>query len=209
MPQVTNPWQRDGKRRQSGAKLLIAAGSNQSSSVGSPYVTLHSAIEGLINSGYVIRHVSRYFQTPAYPEGSGPDFVNAVFLASSDKPARQVLADLHAVEADLGRKRGQRWGPRVIDLDLLAAGDAILPDRATVTRWIDLPESDQRSEAPDDLVLPHPRLQDRAFVLVPLMDIAPDWRHPLLGRTVREMHDALPQAARDAVIPLVNPPDHT
>ena len=60
----------------------------------------------------------------------------------------------------------------------------------------------QQKKAPDQLILPHPRMQDRAFVLVPMMDICPDWRHPILGTTVREMVAALPEADREAVRPL-------
>lgn len=91
----------------------------------------------------------------------------------------------------MGRERGTRWGQRTLDLDLLAMGDLVLPDAQVYAHWRDLPLEDQARRAPEQLILPHPRLQDRAFVLVPLSDVAPDWRHPVLGRTVLEMRDAL------------------
>lgn len=147
---------------------------------------------------------SRFWQSPAWPPGSGPDFVNAcaaVEVAPGTDP-EAVLAVLHAIEADLGRVRRQRWGPRVLDLDLLGLGDAVHPDAATVARWMDLSAADQARLAPEGLILPHPRLHERAFVLLPLAEVAPDWRHPLRGATVTGMAAALPAAARAGMVAL-------
>jgi 2-amino-4-hydroxy-6-hydroxymethyldihydropteridine diphosphokinase len=83
-------------------------------------------------------------------------------------------------------------------------GDLVLPDAATQARWRGLDAAAQRSLAPDRLILPHPRMQERAFVLVPLADVAPGWRHPVLGYSVEEMLGALPEAARTEVVPLPN-----
>lgn len=99
--------------------------------------------------------------------------------------------------------RTVRWGPRILDLDLLGVSDLILPDAATFAAWMTLSAENQTLKWPDQLILPHPRLQDRAFVLVPLAEIAPDWMHPVLGRTVLEMRDALPTADLDQIVPLV------
>jgi 2-amino-4-hydroxy-6-hydroxymethyldihydropteridine diphosphokinase len=126
----------------------------------------------------------------------------AAVLDTGGRAADAVLAILHAVEARHGRERRQRWGMRTLDLDLLALGDAVLPDAATHEDWRRLPVDRQVGVAPDRLILPHPRLQDRAFVLVPLADVAPAWRHPTLGRTVAEMLAALPEADRAAVRPV-------
>jgi 2-amino-4-hydroxy-6-hydroxymethyldihydropteridine diphosphokinase len=109
---------------------------------------------------------------------------------------------LHDIETRFGRRRAQRWGMRTLDIDLLAMGDSVLPDADTQDRWRNLPPDAQIGATPGELILPHPRLQDRAFVLVPLADVAPDWVHPRLGLTVRDMLAALPQADRDAVKPL-------
>ncbi len=111
-----------------------------------------------------------------------------------------ILAALHRIEARFGRARSERWGMRTLDLDLLAMGALVLPDAATAAHWRDLAPMDQIAATPDRLILPHPRIQDRAFVLVPLADVAPRWRHPSLGLTVAQMLRRLPPADRRAVI---------
>jgi 2-amino-4-hydroxy-6-hydroxymethyldihydropteridine diphosphokinase len=112
-----------------------------------------------------------------------------------------MLAHLHEIEAKHGRERLQRWGMRTLDLDLVACGDSILPDLATFEHWCTLSPDLQRQAAPTDLVLPHPRVQDRAFVLVPLRDIAAEWTHPVLKKTVIEMCNALaPEALAEIVV---------
>ena len=123
---------------------------------------------------------SGWYRTPAYPAGSGPDYVNGAAALRAAWTPEAVLAALHAVEAGARTAAGRRWGPRVCDLDLIASGDAVLPDAETVRGWI-AREGERRMETPPGLILPHPRLQERGFVLRPLADIAPDWRHPLLG----------------------------
>lgn len=145
---------------------------------------------------------SRLYQTPCFPVGAGPDFVNAVIRFETDLSADQILAELHQIEADFGRVRTQRWGARTLDLDLIALDGAVLPDRSVWQQWKDLSPEDQAILAPEQLILPHPRMQDRAFVLVPMADVCPDWRHPVLGVTVSEMRDALPAAALCDVIAL-------
>lgn len=148
--------------------------------------------------------MSRFFRTPAWPPGSGPDFVNAAVLVRTRLSPADLLAALHAIEAAAGRRRDLRWGPRTLDLDLLFHGLRILPDAATQARWCDLPADRQAQDAPETLVLPHPRLQDRPFVLVPLAEIAPGWRHPVTGRSVAEMVAALDPADVAAVRPLAD-----
>jgi len=183
-------------------KYILALGANLESAVGPPETTLAHAIRRLPDSGLPVLCESRLFATPAFPAGTGPNYVNSAVIVSSSETPETVLDILHRIEAEFGRARVQRWGQRCLDLDLIAAGDRVRPDPAGFRAWADLPPEAQRRRAPAHLVLPHPRLQDRAFVLIPLLDIAPDWRHPVLGRTVREMARALPAAEKSAVRPL-------
>jgi 2-amino-4-hydroxy-6-hydroxymethyldihydropteridine diphosphokinase len=184
--------------------ILIALGGNLPFGTLAPEETLRAALHALPGEGLHIQLVSRFFRTPCFPAGAGPDYVNAAAVLQSDKNvgARSVLQALHRVEARFGRERVVRWGMRTLDLDLLAMGDSVLPDAAVQARWRGLPPAAQIGQTPDQMILPHPRLQDRAFVLVPLADVAPDWVHPLTGRSVRQMLDALPPEDRDAVQPL-------
>jgi 2-amino-4-hydroxy-6-hydroxymethyldihydropteridine diphosphokinase len=162
---------------------------------------LRRATQDLRDSGLNLRAISQFYATPCFPPGAGPDYVNAA--AAFDFPAKispsDILSRLHRVEAAHGRKRAGRWAARTLDLDLLAIGDMVLPDAATHRYWRELAPEDQARLAPEQLILPHPRLSERAFVLVPLADIAPDWCHPILGQTVQEMRDALPASDLAAV----------
>ncbi|MGS4945887.1 2-amino-4-hydroxy-6-hydroxymethyldihydropteridine diphosphokinase [Meridianimarinicoccus sp. RP-17] len=184
----------------------IALGANLSSRFGVPFATLRQALRLMACQTIKVKAVSRFFTTPCFPPGAGPDYVNACAMLHVTDTPDALLARLHAIEEACGRERRDRWGARTADLDLLAIGDIVLPDAQTHADWVALSPAAQRTQTPDRLVLPHPRLQDRAFVLVPLADIAPDWRHPVLGRTVSEMVAALPAAERAAPRPIDPPP---
>ena len=115
-----------------------------------------------------VKRRSSLYECPAWPDPADPPFVNAVAEIDTALAPEPLLAALHAIEAGFGRRRSQRNAPRTLDLDLIAYRD-------------------ETQAAADGLVLPHPRLSGRAFVLAPLAEIAPDWRHPTSGQTAAEM----------------------
>ncbi|WP_323780461.1 2-amino-4-hydroxy-6-hydroxymethyldihydropteridine diphosphokinase [Thalassovita sp.] len=183
--------------------ILIAFGANLPLAGELPEDTLRKAIAMLPGEGIEVIEESRLFRTPCFPQGAGPDYVNGALRCRTEKTPVEILSVLHKVEKRFGRKRPKdaaRWVGRTLDLDLIAVGNHILPDRDAVLHWIDLPISDQMAFAPGQLILPHPRIQDRAFVLVPLCDVAPDWKHPILGKSVSEMCAELPKMAKNEVV---------
>lgn len=171
---------------------LIAFGSNANSPLGDPAETVQKSMLEVEKRLGVDAIKSPLYSTPAFPEGAGPNFVNAAIRVKTNLTARDVLAVLHQIEAQADRTRTLRWGQRTLDLDLIALADQLSPDLPTYLQWRDLAPSLQAQTAPDQLILPHPRVQDRSFVLVPLADVAPDWVHPVLGQSVLQMRDARP-----------------
>ncbi|WP_435140519.1 2-amino-4-hydroxy-6-hydroxymethyldihydropteridine diphosphokinase [Pseudopelagicola sp. nBUS_19] len=181
---------------------LLALGGNLPSRVGTPNKTIAAALKRLNCADISLCAVSRFYSTPCFPSGAGPDYVNAVASVQTSLTPAELLSRLHTVEADFGRNRQQRWGMRTLDLDLISFNSLVLPDVETQTYWQGLSLQAQLEVAPEKLVLPHPRMQDRAFVLGPICDIAPDWTHPVSGECARDLLVGLPVEDQNALIPL-------
>jgi 2-amino-4-hydroxy-6-hydroxymethyldihydropteridine diphosphokinase len=140
----------------------IALGSNRRSRHGSPAATLRAALAAIDG----VKAVSKIRTTPALGP-AGRSFANAAAIVESRLTPDALLAELKAIERAFGRRPGRRWGPRVLDLDIILwSGGA----------WV----------GPGPIV-PHPAFRNRAFVLQPLAEIAPAWRDPLTGGTVRQL----------------------
>jgi 2-amino-4-hydroxy-6-hydroxymethyldihydropteridine diphosphokinase len=159
--------------------IFIGVGANLTHErYGTPQQTLEAALEELRNRGMQTLRLSGWYRTAPVPLSDQPWYVNAVAEVASDLPADALLAELHAVEAEFGRRRTVPNAARPIDLDLLDYHGEIA------------------AGGPGRAILPHPRMIGRAFVLRPLADLAPDWRHPVTGQAIRELLAALPPDQR-------------
>jgi 2-amino-4-hydroxy-6-hydroxymethyldihydropteridine diphosphokinase len=161
-------------------RLLLALGANIEGNWGKPQDTLLHAADVLANF-VAITARSRLYWTPPYGPVSQPSFVNAVLAGSTDLAPEALLKQLKQVEIQAGRTETERWGPRVLDIDILDMEDTLLGWNAVGAKPTREPMT-----APS-LVLPHPDMHRRSFVLVPLLDVAPDWHHPVLHRSVTQL----------------------
>ena len=153
--------------------ILIGLGANLPSRFGPPRETCESALEALAEFGVSVVRRSRWYRSAPLPPSDQPWFVNGVAAIETAHDPPNLLAALGEVERRYGRVRGGRWSARCLDLDLL--------DYRGILRG--------GAEPPE---LPHPRLHERAFVLLPLAEVAPEWRHPRLERPVGDLIADLP-----------------
>lgn len=161
------------------ATILIGLGANlPSDRYGPPQKTLPTALRLLTERGVHVVRQSSWYESEAVPPSGQPNYINGVVAVDTQLDPHSLLTVLHGVERALGRVRTTRNEARVADLDLLAYGDRVLePDKS-------------------DVAVPHPRLQNRAFVLLPLRDVVPGWRHPVSGLSVDVLIDRLPRPWR-------------
>lgn len=161
--------------------ILIALGANLPSRAGAPEQTLRASLVALSEKGVRAISASRIFVTPAWPDPNDSPFANAVARVKTALNPAGLMSELLRIEKAFGRTRERANAPRTLDLDLIDYDGRI-------------------EEGP--VTLPHPRIAERGFVLLPLADVAPGWRHPVSGETVEALIAALPEAERAAIRPI-------
>ena len=156
-------------------EVLLGLGGN----LGDPAATIAAALTRLDGGGVRILRRSGFYRTAPWSVPDQPDFVNLCAAGETALSPQALLALIHRIEADLGRERRERWGPRPIDIDILTYGDAAADEPG--------------------LTIPHPRLTERAFVLVPLLDIAAE--RLVEGRTVRDWAASIDRSGVEPIEP--------
>lgn len=149
------------------ATVYIGIGSN----IGDRRTNCINAVKLMNESGIVVTKESSVYETQPWGMKEQPLFINMAVIAETDLSPESALAALKCIEKEMGREESSRWGPRRIDLDILFYDDRIITEK--------------------DLCIPHPLLQQREFVLLPLFEIAPDKWHPVLKKTVRRLREEL------------------
>jgi len=153
--------------------ILIGIGANLASPLhGPPVRSCIAAVAAVAEADIAVHRVSPWYESAPVPPSDQPRYVNGVAAIGTELTPDRLLARLHEIEAAFGRVRRKRNEARILDLDLLAYGRQI-------------------AAPPACPILPHPRIVERAFVLFPLRDIVPDWRHPVDGRSIDGMVAAL------------------
>ncbi len=157
--------------------ILIALGSNITGPWGSPAETLDRAVEEIAANGADVLARSSWIETKPYGVSDQPGFVNGAIEIKTTLPPEELLVMLHGIEIAAGRKRREKWGPRTLDLDIIAYDDVVM----------------NGGDNSLNLTLPHNDLHNRSFVLSPVRELNPSWQHPVSGKTVTQMLDELPK----------------
>lgn len=147
--------------------VVIALGSNLAGDFSSSEALLDAALAHMDQAGLPVLHRSRWWRSAAWPDPSAPEYRNGVAIVEAPSEPSSVLRTLFSIEAEFNRQRQGRNAPRTLDLDLVAHGRLVT--------------------CAEDLILPHPRAHTRLFVMGPLAEIAPDWRHPVSGETAQDL----------------------
>ena len=164
--------------------IILGLGSNLSSSFGDRYKNIETALSFLINNKITINKKSSFYETPSYPNASDPKFINIVIEISTDLNPSELASIIIFIEEKLERKRDQKNDPRTCDIDIIDYNNQILN-----SKYRNL-----------DLVVPHKELENRNFVLFPLQEIIPTWKHPKTGEIISTLIQKLPAEDRNSIL---------
>lgn len=157
--------------------VIVALGGNLAGDFASPQALLEAALSRFAQAGLPVVRRSSWWKSAAWPDPTGNEYRNAVVVVETQKSPEETIRTLFSLEADFGRLRSEKNAARTLDLDLIAHGRFVLNT--------------------EELSLPHPRAAERFFVMGPLAEIAPGWRHPVLGKTARDLAQTA-QIGRDS-----------
>ena len=152
--------------------VIVALGGNLAGDFPSPQALLEAALSRFAQAGLPVVRRSSWWKSAAWPDPTGNEYRNAVVVVETQKSPEETIRTLFSLEAAFGRLRSAKNAARTLDLDLIAHGRHILNT--------------------EDLILPHPRAAERFFVMGPLAEIAPEWRHPVLFHTAQDLAQSAP-----------------
>lgn len=165
------------------SRLYLSLGSN----LNERYANLRRAI-ALLREHMTVTAISPVYATEPWGDRDQSPFLNICVAASTPLAPHDVLHLIKSIEQEMGRRPTHRWGPRLIDIDIIFYDNLVLRD--------------------EELIIPHPRLAERAFVLAPLADLIPDFRHPQTGETVQELLDRIGAAGVERLFEMDYPADN-
>ena len=182
---------------------VLVLGSNLSSKFGNSAETLKKCVDEIRSNSRIESLLeSNWYISSSFLNKRDPRYVNVGIRFSTKLKPKKLLNFTSGLENKYERKRQERWGPRTCDIDILLCDQQILPSKLYFNEWLNLNLSDQISLVPNELILPHPRLQERTFFLKPLNDLYPDWIHPFLKVKAKEMLDSLPSHELENIVDL-------
>jgi len=169
--------------------ILLGLGSNLSSSYGNRFKNIDLAVYALNGYGIQVKKKSSYYETPSYPDKNNPKFINIIVDVETDLPPEDLASVLIFIEKSLQRERNKKNEPRTCDIDIIDYNNEIIN-----FKYKDL-----------DFMVPHQKLIYRNFVLFPLQEIYPDWKHPKTKEPIADIIENLPKEDKNSILKIKKP----
>ena len=164
--------------------IILSLGSNLSSKFGNRFNNLEKAMTLLVEEGLTIHKKSSFYETPSYPDPNNPKFINMVISIRSDLSAKSLMLLLISIEEKIERKRFKKNSPRTCDIDIIDFNNEVLNFSSNTL----------------NLTIPHKSLTFRNFVLFPLKEISPNWKHPKTNESLDALIKNLPDDDRNSIL---------